>query len=161
MSGNASERKKRAMFSSDAGSSRIANRPKLQCVDDALHENEIEPAVKFSPDLVEMRDLLEAKAFVQTDRRRVGSVDASDHHVFSQRLCVGKQGLDEMPSHSGAAAVSSHVNGVLDRMPISRPSPAPIRECRKPDDVAFRRDRDLYGKAALFLLREPGHAVVE
>jgi hypothetical protein len=41
---------------------------KLYRVENALHENEVEPAVKLSPDLAEMRDLLEAKSFVQTDR---------------------------------------------------------------------------------------------
>jgi len=41
-----------------------------------------------------MRDLDEAKSFVQTDRRRVGSVDAADHHVFPQGLRIRKQSLD-------------------------------------------------------------------
>src|ERR1041385_8065726 len=109
--------------------------PRTGRVEEALHEDQVEPAPELVADLAEAGDALEPEPHVKPDRGVVGRIDAADHHVFFQCQRGGKQRLDERASHAPAAHVMLHVDRVFDRVAISRPGAAPLAERREAENV--------------------------
>lgn len=97
-------------------------------IDETLHKNEIEPAAEFCSDLSEFGDLLEAEILVQTQRSCIRGVDAPYHHVHAEPPRTGKQRLDQLAANASAAMIGSHMDGMFDGVPITRPRSPPISE---------------------------------
>ena len=92
-------------------------------IEEALHEDKVEPAAEFVTDLAKVSDPLKPQPLVKSDRGIVCRVDPADHHMLSKRKSTRKEGLDKGSPDGGAATVLSHMDGVLDRVAISGHAP--------------------------------------
>src|SRR5262245_25002280 len=95
---------------------------------------------------MEAGDTLEPEPRVKPYRSVIGRVDAADHHVFSQRERGREERFDQRPPDALAAHVVAHVDGVFDRVAISRPRAAPLAERGKTENL-LAVDRHEHGKS--------------
>ena len=86
-------------------------------VQNALHEDEVEPAAEFAPDLGHARDLGKTHLRMQPDRSMIAAVDAGDQDMLAERAGSCNQLADDDAAKAAPAMTGSARTMLTDCAP--------------------------------------------